>query len=135
MTTYAESYRTLLLDCMPRPIRSEREYKKACRQISDLMAKGTSLSRAESEMIEVLSLLVGQFESSRFPMRDASPAEVLSFLIESRGVTKAAVARETGIARSLITDVLAGRRQISMANTAKLADYFDVAPDVFIAKA
>lgn len=134
MTTYAESYRTLLLDCMPRPIRSEREYRKACRQISELMAQGTTLSRAESEMIEVLSLLVGQFESSQFPLRDASPAEVLSFLIKSRDVTNATVARETGIARSLITDVLAGRRQISIANVGRLADYFDVSPDVFIAK-
>ncbi len=133
MSTYSETYKSLLLDYMPRPIQSDRQYKSVCRQIEQLMAAGPNLPRAESEMLEVLSLLVEQYETARFSIADASPAEVLSYLIEARGTNNAAVARETGIPRSLITDVLAGRRGISTANVAKLADYFHVSPAVFIA--
>jgi len=34
----------------------------------------------------------------------------------------------------VITDILAGRRNVSTANVAKLAKYFHVSPAVFIAK-
>lgn len=134
MTTYSTAYKSLLVDYMPRPIRSRREYNRVLRQIDELMENGTSLPRAESEMLDVLSLLAEQYESSNFPLRDATSAEVLAYLLNARGVSNAAVARATGIARSLITDVLAGRRKISMANVAKLADYFNVSPAVFIAE-
>lgn len=132
-TAYQAAYQDLLVDYMPRPIRSEREYRKACREIKGLMEGGTKLPRAESEMLEVLSLLVDQYESAKYPIPDASPAEMLVFLIEQKGLTKATVARETGIPRSLLTDVLAGRRNISTANVTRLAKYFRVSAAVFIA--
>ena len=59
---------------------------------------------------------------------------MLAFLLDARGVSNAAVARETGIPRSVITDILAGRRSGSSANVAKLAKYFHVSPAVFIAE-
>jgi plasmid maintenance system antidote protein VapI len=63
---------------------------------------------------------------------DASPAEMLALLLDARGVSNAAVARETGIPRSVITDILAGRRSVSTANVARLAKYFHLSPAVFI---
>lgn len=131
---FKTAYQSLLLDYLPRPVRSEREYEQACRQIAKLMSGGSQLPQAESELLEILSLLVAQYESRERAVRDASPAEMLGFLIDARGVSNATVARETGISRSMITDVLAGRRRISMANVAKLAKYFHVSPTVFIAE-
>jgi HTH-type transcriptional regulator/antitoxin HigA len=96
---------------MPRPVRTQREYEQACRQIAKLMSAGPELPQAESELLEILSLLVAQYESTEHSIRDASPAEMLAFLLDARGVSNAAVARETGIPRSVITDILAGRRR------------------------
>jgi len=103
-------------------------------KVAKLMSTGPELPQAESELLEILSLLVAQYESIECPIRDASPAEMLAFLIDARGVSNAAVARATGIPRSVITDILAGRRNISTANVAKLAKYFHVSPAVFIAE-
>ena len=133
-TAFKTAYESLLLDYLPRPVRTQREYDQACRQIAKLMSGGPNLPQAESELLEILSLLVAQYESTEHAIRDASPAEMLAFLIDARGVSNAAVARETGIPRSVITDILAGRRNISTANVAKLAAYFHVSPAVFIAE-
>jgi HTH-type transcriptional regulator / antitoxin HigA len=128
------AYESLLLDYLPRPVRTQREYERVCRQIAKLMSAGPELPQAESEVLEILSLLVAQYESTEHSIRDASPAEMLAFLIDARGVTNAAVARETGIPRSMITDILAGRRNISTANVAKFAKFLHVSPAVFIAE-
>jgi HTH-type transcriptional regulator/antitoxin HigA len=133
-TAFKTAYETLLLDYLPRPVRTQREYDQACRQIEKLMSGGTDLPQPESELLEILSLLVAQYESTEHAIRDASPAEMLAFLIDARGVSNATIAREAGIPRSVITDVLAGRRAISTANVAKLAKYFHVSPAVFIAE-
>ena len=130
MTTMT-AYQSLLVDYVPRPIRSDRAYRKALCQMEKLMK--SKLSRAERELSEVLGTLIVQYESEHYPTPDVSPDEMLAFLIDARGVTGADVARATGIPRSTIAHVLAGRRNISTTNVAKLADYFNVSPSVFIA--
>ena len=49
---------------------------------------------------------------------------MLEHLIESRGITNATLAAETHIPRSIVTNILAGRRRISLGNVRKIADYF-----------
>ena len=90
------------------------------------------LAAAASEMVELLSLLIEQYEAVEHPTPDCSPAEMLEHLLEARTITKARLARDTGIPRSVITNVLAGRRGISKAAAVKLASYFGVSLSVFI---
>lgn len=127
MTTYQE----LLLDYTPRPIRNDREYQRTMRSIAEMMRK-PRLSRAESELFELLATLAEQYESIEHPTPKASQSALLTHLIDARGVTQAEVARNTGIPRSVLTNVLKGRRKISQANTATLARYFHISPAEFI---
>ena len=66
------SYQSLLLDYEPRPIRSEAAYRKALRHVEKLMRP--RLSRAESELVEVLATLIEQYESPRTPHAEESSA-------------------------------------------------------------
>jgi len=125
------AYQTLLLDFTPRPIRNDREYKRAMRHIAQLMKK-PKLSGAESELLELLATLAEQYESIEHPTPKASQPDLLAHLIDARGVSQAEVARMCGIPRSVITNVLGGRRKISQANIVKLARYFHVAPAEFL---
>ena len=124
------SYQSLLLDYEPRPIRSEGAYRKALRHVEKLMRP--HLSRAESELVEVLATLIEQYESREHPTPKSPPREVLAHLMEARGVAQAAVARETGIPRSTLSAVLAGRRNLSTANIAALSRFFRVSPSAFM---
>src|SRR5258708_40022830 len=109
MITSTAAYDSLLLDVRPRPIRSRAAYRRALRHVERLMSK-PHLSPAESEMVELLSLLLEQYEAVEYPTPDCTPAEMLEHLLEARTITRARLAGETGIPRSVITNVLSGRR-------------------------
>src|SRR5262245_9511973 len=131
MSRTSTTYDDLLLDVRPRPIRSRTAYRSALRHVERLMSS-PQLSQAESQMVELLSLLIEQYESVEYPTPEATPAQLLQHLLDVRAITKARLARETGIPRSVITNVLAGRRGISKAVAARLAGYFGVALSLFI---
>ncbi len=131
MTERAPSYADLLVEIQPRPIGSKAAVEKTYKLIDKLMSK-SELSRAESEMLELLSMLVEQYESREHPTPRVPAAEMLEHLIEARGVTNATLAAETNIPRSIVTDILAGRRRISLGNVRKFAAYFRVSPSIFV---
>ncbi len=124
-------YDTLLLQYSPRPIRTERQYQRVLRQVDALMRK-RKLTRAEDNLLELLAALVTQYEQRHHPAPDVASGEMVGHFIEVRGVTKAQVARATGIPRQTITNIVSGTRGISKANRTKLAEYFRVSPDVFV---
>jgi len=125
------AYQELLLDFTPRPISSDAQYRRVMKQIDGLM-KRRNLARAEEDLLELLSTLVVQYETKVHSAPNVSPGEMLAHLIEARGVTRAQVARETGIAQATITNVINGNRGISTANVTTLASYFHVSPTAFI---
>ncbi len=131
MTEKVSSYADLLVQIEPRPITSKAALERTYKLIDRLMSK-PELSRDESQMLELLSMLVEQYESREHPTPQLSAAEMLEHLIESRGITNATLAAETQIPRSTITDILIGRRNISIGNVRKFANYFQLPPSVFI---
>ena len=80
-------------------------------------------------------IVIESYEVETFPRRKPTPAETLAHVIDSKEVTRAELARATGIPRSTITNVLSGRRQISKENVTRLAKYFNVDPSVFLPEA
>jgi HTH-type transcriptional regulator/antitoxin HigA len=131
MSNTTTAYDHLLLEMRPRPIRSQSAYRRVLGHVERLMGK-PELSRPESEMVELLSTLIEQYEAVEYPTPDCSPAEMLEHLLEVRALSKAQLARDAGIPRSVITNVLAGRRAISKATAVKLARYFRVPLHLFV---
>jgi HTH-type transcriptional regulator / antitoxin HigA len=125
------SYADLLAHYLPRVIHSEREHRQSLCNIDKLMAI-ESPSKDEQNILDLLVEIVERYEERKHPTPDLSPNELLAHLIEVRDITKAELARSTGICRSSITDIVAGRRQISKASAVKLSDYFGVNPSLFI---
>ena len=127
------AYKELLQQVVPRPIASDRAYKRALGQVEHLMRKSRR-TRAEDDMIELLATLIEQYEQRKGHNDPVlSPREKLAGLIEARGSTAAEVARDTDIPPSTISEVLSGKRTISKSNAVRLAKYFDCALEVFIA--
>ncbi len=124
-------YPALLLQYSPRPIRTDAQYKRSLSQIDALMRR-QKLNRAEDDLLELLAALVTQYESKTFPAPHVTPAEMVMHFIDVRGITKAELARATGIPRQTITNILSGSRGISKTNRAKLAEYFQVSADLFL---
>lgn len=63
-------------------------------------------------------------------MPDASPAEVLRFLLDQNGLNQRDVAEELG-SETTVSLVLSGKRQLTRDHIARLSQRFHVSPSVF----
>ena len=66
------------------------------------------------------------YEDEHHAIEPAADADLLRHLMENSGATQAQLNREAGIAKSTISEILAGKKPFSRGVIRKLADYFDV---------
>jgi len=88
----------------------------------------------EEHLAELLTLLVRQFEESRYSLEHAEPLAVLRFLMEQRALRQRDLIPALG-SSSVVSDVLNGKCSISKAQARKLAAFFHVQVGLFIGAA
>jgi HTH-type transcriptional regulator/antitoxin HigA len=120
-----DSYLDLVLSFPLASIGSEEHLEAAQEVIDRLLVKG-ELDHGEAMYLDALSDLVAVYEDERHDMEPASDADMLRHLIEAKGITQTQLSRDAGIAKSTISEVLAGKRPFSRQMIRRLADYFQV---------
>lgn len=120
-----DSYLELVLAFPLCSIRSEEQLEEAQDVMDGLIRKG-ELNHGEEMYLDALSDLVATYEDVHFPITPASDADMLLHLMEAKGVTQMQLSREANIAKSTVSEMLAGKRSFSRQIIRKLADYFDV---------
>ena len=106
-------------------LKSEEQFQAAQAVLDELLAKG-KLTAGEEMYLDALSDLLASYEDAHYPIAPASDADMLRHLMEAKGVSQADLYRDTGLAKSSISEVLAGRKTFSRQMIRKLADYFKV---------
>ena len=127
------SYPELLRQAQPEIISDDRSHQRALRIVESLMKK-PRLTKAEGKLLDLLAKLIDDYEETIYPTPEVPPARILKHLIEAKGTTQAELSRQTGVSRSTISEVLKGKRAISVENAFRLAEYFHVAPSLFLAR-
>ncbi|MFM9115844.1 MAG: type II toxin-antitoxin system HigA family antitoxin [Planctomycetota bacterium] len=120
-----DSYLELVLAFPLSSIRSDEHLDQAQRVMDRLLAKA-KLDDGEQTYLDALSDLVAVYEDEQHAIEPASDADMLRHLLESKSVTQIQLSQETGIAKSTISEVLAGKRPFSRQVIRKLADYFQM---------
>jgi HTH-type transcriptional regulator/antitoxin HigA len=129
MTTMLADPAEMIRQGAPHLIRSEEELAEYSAALFHLTGK-TTLTEQEEEAVELLTLLVERYESEHYPIPEATPAEVLRFLMESNGLAQRDLADELG-SESTVSLVLAGKRPLTRNHIARLSSRFGVSPAVF----
>jgi HTH-type transcriptional regulator/antitoxin HigA len=119
------SYLELVLAFPLSSIRSEEHLDEAQVVMDRLLTKG-KLDDGEETYLDALSDLVGVYEHRHHTIEPPSDADMLRHFLEAKGITQTQLAREAGIAKSTISEVLAGKKPFSRQMIRKLADYFNV---------
>jgi HTH-type transcriptional regulator/antitoxin HigA len=127
---YLDLIRTLPL----RPIRSEEENEEALAMIAELGEKQrpVPLSAEEHDYIAVLAKLIEEYEAIRYPRGPVSASAMLAHLIEAKGITRAQLAADTGLAESTVSELLGSKRAFDRHQIELLARYFRVEPAVLL---
>lgn len=120
-----DSYMELVLDFPLASIQSDEHLAEAQRVIDGLLLRGT-LDEGEATYLDALSDLVGSWEDQQHAIEPASDADMLRHLMEAKGVTQIQLSQDTGLPKSTISEVLAGKKSFSRQIIRKLAEYFRV---------
>ena len=113
-------------------IRSSEHLTAAQAVMDRLLAQG-ALDQGESLYLDALSDLVATYEDDQYPITPASDADMLQHLLEAKGISQADLHRETGIPKSTISEVIAGKKSFSRQLVRRLSEFFNIDVSVLTA--
>jgi len=132
VTQPGNGYLELVRENPLRVIRSEDEYQRAIATLDSLSDRGNARSGDETEYLLALSVFVERYEQDHYPIPAASGLDMLRYLIETRSLTQSDVATGAGLADSTMSEILAGKRKLSLKHIKSLARFFKVKSAVFL---
>ena len=118
-------YVELLVAHQPAKPRNREELAEMTELLEALACNETKQSPAMERFIETLTALVMQYEDEIEPDPERSPAGVLKFLMEERGLRQVDLVPILG-GKSYVSQILSGHRPIGKDAAYKLAEFFKV---------
>jgi HTH-type transcriptional regulator/antitoxin HigA len=88
------------------------------------------LSAAEQKYAELLTVLIEAYEEEHYPIRSASPVEVLAELMAANNLKQKDLAPLFG-SESIVSEVLNRKRELNKHQIEKLSRRFKVSPALF----
>ncbi len=128
--TVSPEYGALLKKVPPKVIRTEKENEAYTEILYELDRRSKTLTAAEKELAELLTLLIEDFEEKRYRIPRAKPVDVVRFLMEQHNLLQKDLADVFGT-RSIVSEVLSGKRELNKDQIARLSARFHVSPEVF----
>lgn len=97
-----------------RVIKTESDYAVALAEIERLVDLDPNAGTPEAEKLELLTLLVQDYESKNFPINTPSPIEAIRFRMEQQGLSPRDLVPYIG-SRSKVSEVLSGKRPLTLS--------------------
>ena len=113
----------------PRPITSAAQAEHYTEVLYNMERCG-KLSAAEESYAELLTVLIEAYEEEHYPVRGASPVEVLAQLMAANNLKQKDLATLLG-SESVVSEVLNGKRELNKHHIEKLSQRFHVSPAAF----
>jgi HTH-type transcriptional regulator/antitoxin HigA len=116
---------------MLKPIKNNKQYEEALERIYLMMQKDIQPESKLSDELEVLSILVKEYENEYYPMPKANPLEAIKFRLEQVNMSEADLAVILGY-RSRKSEILSGKRKLSLAMIRRLNDVLNIPAETLI---
>jgi HTH-type transcriptional regulator / antitoxin HigA len=129
MNALAANYAALLSETRPEVIRDEKQNQDYIRRLEELTGK-KSVTRAEEKLIELLAVLIEDFEERHLTVPKATPVAVIRHLMEAHDLRQKDLLDVFGT-ESIASEVLNGKRELTREHIKRLSGRFGVSPAVF----
>lgn len=116
---------------MLKPIKNNSQYESGLARIYELMQKDLKANSTESDELEVLSILLKQYEQEHYPVPKPTPLEAIKFRLEQQGMSEAELSEILGH-RSRKSEILSGKRKLNLSMIRKLSEQLHIPADVLI---
>ncbi len=112
-----------------KPIKTKKDYKNALSRLEAIFdsKRGT----VEGDELEILGILIDQYENEHFPIDLPDPIEAIKFRMEQLGYSQTDLAKVVGL-KSRASEILNKKRKLSLDMIRQLHDKLNIPTDVLI---
>ena len=112
-------------------IQNEQDYDLAVERLNSLIDEvGTDEHHPLYSLLDTLGTLVRAWEEQHHPMPNSGGRELLQFLMEEHHLTQSDLP-DVG-SQGVISEILAGKRELNVRQIRALSERFGVSPSVFV---
>lgn len=130
--TEPNSYIELLQKFPPRPIKSETDLL-VVQEVIDAVLDSGEMTPEKQDYINVLGILVHEYEEKHVLIPDLSGVELLKALIDEFGLRQKDLI-PVFKTESIVSAILNGQRKFTVEHIEKLSEFFNVSPSVFFSR-
>ena len=112
-----------------KPIKTENDYSKALERLEQIF--DAKIGSPEGDELEVLGILIDQYENEHFPIGMPDPIEAIKFRMEQMGYTQNDLATIVGL-KSRASEILNRKRKLSLEMIRQLHEKLRIPTDVLI---
>ena len=116
---------------MMKPIKNEKQYNNALKRAYQLMQLDLKENSKQSDELELLSLLIEKYEEANYPIDPPHPIDAILFRLEQQGLKKSYLSKILGT-RGRASEILNGKRKLSLAMIRKLNEQLNIPAEVLI---
>ncbi len=116
---------------MIKPIKNDNQYQDALSRIYALMQQDLVPGSIESDELEVLSILVKEYEEQHYPVPPPNPLEAIRFRLEQMNMSETELSKLLGN-RSRKSEILSGKRKLSLSMIRKLSESLHIPAEILI---
>ena len=110
---------------MLKPIKTQDECDITLERVYKLMQKNIAPNSKESDELEILSILIKEFESNAYKLPKPNPIEAIRFRLEQKNMSEKDLAVVLGY-RSRKSEILSGKRKLSLSMIRKLNEELNI---------
>lgn len=114
-----------------KPIRTEADYNAALKEIERYFNKPPRRGSIDADKFDILATLIEAYERKHWPIDLAEPVEVLRYRMATGGYSQADLALLLG-SRSRASEVLGGKRELTLPMIRKIAAAWSIPADALI---
>ena len=114
-----------------RPLRTEADYDWALSEIGAYFRREPAPGTPRADRFDVLAALIAEYERRHWPIDPPDPGAAIRARMEQAGYSQADLARLLG-SRSRASEILAGRRGLTMEQARRLHEAWNIPAEVLI---
>ncbi len=96
-----------------KPIKTEQDYDNALVEIEKIW--GAEPNTPNGDRLDILLLLVKNFEAINYPMPELDPIEAIKYEMEERGIKQVDLAKSFGLSKGKISEVLNRKKPLTLS--------------------
>ena len=116
---------------MLRVIKNDKEHEEYLERAYELMQMDLKPNSPESDELEILSLLIEDYEKKAYPIESPNPLDAIKFRMDQLGLKRSELQRILG-SRSRASEILSGKRKLSLGMIRKLREGLGIPAEVLI---